>query len=200
MLERIFELFVQGESGASRTYGGLGIGLALARSLVQLHGGSIEARSAGPGAGSTFTVRLRAVADGVVPASRAPKPAMPVARRLRVLVVDDDRDVAAASGALLVLMGHEARLAHDAAAALAAADESSPEVVLLDLGMPGTDGYTLARALRGREACAAVPIVAVSGFGRDIDLRRSEDAGFAAHLVKPFEPEALERLLASLTA
>jgi PAS domain S-box-containing protein len=199
MLEKIFDLFTQVDAGISRSQGGLGIGLGLARRIVELHGGTIEVQSAGPGKGSTFTVRLPVAEDKALEAPAPRARAVPSGRPLRVLIVDDERDVATATEMLLRLKGHEVRLAHDGPAALAAAGGAPPDVVLLDLGMPGMDGYAVARALREQRGGADVPIVAVSGFSRDVDVQKSKDFGFIAHLVKPVEPEALERVLASLT-
>jgi signal transduction histidine kinase/ActR/RegA family two-component response regulator len=198
MLVQVFEPFVQAERSRDRAQGGLGIGLALVRSLVELHGGSIVATSAGPGQGSEFTVRLaalpeaRAEVPGVVFAAGQPSQG----RALRVLVVDDDVDAAQSLAMLLNLWGHEVYATHDGAAALEAAQAWQPAVVLLDIGLPGMDGYEVARRLRAARGPARPLLVALTGYGQEEDRRRSQEAGFDRHLVKPADPETLEMLLA----
>jgi PAS domain S-box-containing protein len=196
MLPHVFELFTQVERSAARLQGGLGIGLALVHSLVQLHGGSVEARSAGSGQGSEFIVRL--------PLAHAPLIAEPVARHTpampahRVLVVDDNHDAADSLGTLLDILGCDVRVAYDGEAALAAAEAHRPVVVLLDLGMPGMDGYDVARRMRHQPATRDARLIALTGWGQEEDRRRSLEAGFDHHLVKPAEIDVVLELLASL--
>jgi PAS domain S-box-containing protein len=198
MLERVFEPFLQLETSTVRgRQNGLGLGLALARSIVKLHGGSIKAARGRSGRGSVFTVRLP-ILSAVTTQSTADQPANgPVeAPRLRVLVVDDNRDAAESFGMLLGLMGHEVRLAHDGSQALQMAADDPPEVVFLDIGMPGMNGYEVARQLRLLHSRAAMSVIALSGYGQEADRRRSAEVGFDAHLVKPVDIEALEALVA----
>jgi PAS domain S-box-containing protein len=196
MLARVFDPFTQVDGAADRSRDGLGIGLTLVRTLVELHGGTVEARSDGPGTGSEFVVRLP-LGAGPEPAPPPPAPAPPPGPPRRVLVVDDNEDAADTLAALLSLTGHEARAAYDGPAALAAAGEFRPEVVLTDLGMPGMDGYELARRFRAEPAFRGVVLVAVTGWGQDEDRRRTAEAGFDHHLVKPVAPDAVRRLLAA---
>jgi signal transduction histidine kinase/ActR/RegA family two-component response regulator len=203
MLPHVFELFTQGEWSVDRSQGGMGIGLALVRRLVDLHGGTIEAHSAGSGLGSEFMIRLPALslqAPGWHPAplDGDRHPSSPLARpgRRRILVVDDNVDAAESLKMLLVLEGHEVRLAHDGLAALRVSDDFRPEVVLLDIGLPRMDGYQVARHLRERPASDLVLLVALTGYGQDDDRRRSQEAGFNAHLVKPVDLDALRSALA----
>jgi CheY-like chemotaxis protein/two-component sensor histidine kinase len=196
IIPRIFDLFVQAGHASERSQGGLGIGLTLARSLVELHGGTIEARSAGAGRGSTFVVRLPAGAPGgVAPEGAVGDDARPDAAARRLLVVDDNQDAANSLGMLLRLQGHEVRVAYDGASALAIAPEYRPEIAFLDIGMPGMDGHELARRLREDPAASGLMLVAVTGWGTPEDRRRTADAGFDHHLVKPVDLEALARLL-----
>jgi CheY-like chemotaxis protein len=192
MLAVIFEPFVQGQRSLDRSEGGLGIGLALVKSLVEMHGGGVRASSAGPGKGSRFEVRLplhqaRAVLDGDTRPRSLPRPAE---RRRRVLVVDDNADAAELLADLLRDAGHEVVVAHDAPGALAAADRFAPDVALLDIGLPVMDGYELARRLRGVRAPSPA-FVALTGYGQEHDRQRSRDAGFAEHLVKPVDAAQL---------
>jgi PAS domain S-box-containing protein len=193
MIERIFDMFVQVR--APRRGGGLGIGLALARKIAELHGGSLEARSDGPGKGSEFTVRLplaepqeRSAEEAVVN-----RQAVSPATR-RVLVVDDNEDAAATLDLLLKALGHETRVVHDGQAALKTVGEFRPDVVLLDIGMPGLDGYEVARRLRAQKKQRPLRIVAVTGWGQEADRQKSREAGFDLHLVKPVEPVDLARV------
>ncbi len=193
-LPRMFDLFAQGDDSLSQSEGGLGIGLTLVKSLVELHGGAIEARSEGAGRGSTFTVRLplaAAVADAV------PEPAVgaDVFHRLRALVVDDNADTALGLSRLLQFHGFDVATARDGPAAIALARERPPDVALLDVGMPGMDGFEVARAIRREPACRNVRLIAVTGYGRDEDRARARAAGFDEHLTKPVDPDLL---LASL--
>jgi two-component system CheB/CheR fusion protein len=199
MLERIFDLFIQvGRSLSSVSQWGLGIGLALVRTLVAMHGGSVKAYSDGPGKGSTFVVRLPLGAQGKEDASSlAPRPeALAPSPPVRVLVVEDSRDAAATLGLLLRGLGHDVQTAHDGPSALEAAQQHRPDVVLLDIGLPHMDGYEVARRLRQQPDMQAATLVAMTGFGQDEDRRRSFAAGFDHHLVKPVDPYELQKLLA----
>jgi CheY-like chemotaxis protein len=196
-LPRLFEMFSQGNRTSRRSQGGLGIGLALARRLVQMHGGSVSARSEGRGKGSCFTVRL--------PLSKAACGAPPVSLREtstvaphRVLVVDDNRDAADSLGMLLKFLGADVAVAHDGPAALETFEAYRPGIVLLDIGMPGMNGYEVARAIRRKAGGRRVPLIALSGWGQEDDRRRAREAGFDHHLIKPAEIGALQSLLATL--
>ena len=197
MLPRIFELFMQADAGLARTEGGLGVGLTLARRIVEMHGGSIQARSEGVGRGATFAVHLPALeqAPGAQEGSakKRDEPA-PVCART-VLVVDDNRDAADSVAAVLELRGHRVWVAYDGPSALAIAAERSPEVVLLDIGLPGMDGYEVATRLRAMEPTRSSEIVALTGYGQEEDRKRSEQTRFDAHLVKPVDSETLYRLI-----
>ncbi|MFL6198029.1 MAG: ATP-binding protein [Thermoanaerobaculia bacterium] len=200
VLERVFEPFVQSEGSLARSEGGLGIGLTLVRSLVEMHGGSVEAHSPGLGQGSEFVVRLPAR----LPAEKSapmPEPEVPFSSRgLRVLVVEDNVDAAESLSALLRLWGHEVRMVHDGLAALDAAREQHPEVVLLDIGLPGLDGYQVAKRLREDPSMDGALLVAMTGYGQPEDRRRSREAGIHHHFVKPVEPFVLRTLLSNLGA
>jgi signal transduction histidine kinase len=195
VLPHVFELFVQADHAAARAQGGLGVGLTLVKNLVGLHGGSVEAHSGGPGEGSEFVVRLPLAAPGGggEPAGGGAEPAPPPGRRL--LVVDDNVDAADSLAVLLRLRGHEVRVAYGGAAALEAAEAYTPDVVFLDIGMPGMDGYEVARLLRRRPGLGGVVLAALTGWGQEEDRRRTADAGFDHHLVKPVDPEAVAAVL-----
>jgi PAS domain S-box-containing protein len=193
-LGKLFEMFSQVVPALERSQGGLGIGLALARGLVELHGGSIEARSDGAGRGSEFVVRLPAAeapaGTGVTEAA-----AGPTAAPLRVLVVDDNRDAADSLAVMLELHGHAVALAYDGPAAIETAGRFAPEVVLLDIGMPGMNGYEVAERMRRDEAGRRTLLVALTGWGADEDKRRAMAAGFDHHLTKPVDPASLDAVL-----
>ncbi len=197
MLPRVFDLFAQVDRTLARAQGGLGIGLSLARQLVGLHGGEIEAESSGLGLGSCFTVRLP-LAGEPPPQAFVPGDAdrAMTATATRVLVVDDNVDGAESLALMLGLQGHEVRTAHDGAAALQLAAGWRPDVVLLDIGLPGMSGYEVARRLRSQQPDPALMLVAVTGWGTEDDQRRSAEAGFDHHLTKPVEATALEAVLA----
>jgi PAS domain S-box-containing protein len=199
LLPQIFELFVQGDRSLARSQGGLGVGLTVVRQLIAMHGGTVEARSEGEGKGSEFSLRLPLQAEA--PRQKEPKPAegSPArALRLRVLVVDDNVDAAESVAMLLRLWHHEVRLAHTGPEALQLAAEYLPDVVLLDIGLPGMDGYEVARRLREQPSLEGTVLVAVTGYGQEDDRRRSEEAGFDQHLTKPVEPSKLQTLLSGM--
>lgn len=199
MLPKVFELFTQVDRNIHRAQGGLGIGLALARKLVALHGGSVHAESEGANKGSTFELRLplaeeapHATADGLSGAQAA--------RSLNVLVVDDNRESAETTSWMLDLIGHHTRTVHDGVAALAAAETETPDVILLDIGMPGMNGYEVCRELRKRPQLRDTVVIAQTGWGQDSDRQAAFEAGFNHHLTKPVNLDNLSRLLAEIQA
>jgi len=200
MLPRVFDLFVQVDRALYHPRGGLGIGLSLVRRLAELHGGTITAQSPGLGRGSTFTLRLP-LASGAPAAVGSPavEPAA-LPARLRILVVDDNTDAAQTLAMLLELSGHEARTAGSGPVALETARAFVPEVVFLDLGMPGMDGFEVARRLRADPSTAGAVLVALTGWGSEDAKRQSRDAGFDGHLTKPAGPAAIENVLAGVTS
>jgi PAS domain S-box-containing protein len=197
-LPRIFEMFSQVDRNMERAQGGLGIGLTLVRRLVEMHGGTVEARSDGPGKGSEFTVRLPLAADGAGGPRVAAGEGPAAAPRRRILIVDDNHDSAMSLGMMLDLMGNETRTAHDGLAAVEAAGEFRPDVILLDIGLPKLNGYDACRRIREQPWGRGIVIVALTGWGQEEDRRRSADAGFDHHMVKPVEVDALTKLLAEL--
>jgi signal transduction histidine kinase len=194
MLPRIFDLFIQVDGSLDRSQGGLGIGLTLVRTLVAMHGGSIAVASPGLGRGSTFTVHLPESARAAEAPITPEPPKAPRAGR-RVLVVDDNADMARGMARFLRAAGHTVEVVHDGAAALDAARAFGPDVVLLDIGLPGMDGYEVASRLRA-DGFASTTILALSGYGQADDRRKSEAAGFDAHLVKPIDHDALLAIIA----
>jgi signal transduction histidine kinase len=199
MLPRIFDMFTQVDRSLGRSEGGLGIGLTLVQRLVEMHGGTVEARSDGPGKGSEFVVRLAVAVEvkGQGPQGAAcdrEKGAAPARRR--ILVVDDNRDAADSLGMLLRMMGNEVHTAHDGLEAVGAAAAFQPDVVLLDLGLPKLNGYEAARRIREQDGGTDMMLVAVTGLGQEEDRRRSKEAGFDHHMTKPVEFAALQKLLA----
>jgi signal transduction histidine kinase len=202
LLPRLFNLFTQVESAAHRSQGGLGIGLALVRQLVELHGGRVSANSAGPDKGSEFIIRLplhemhpRDTATG----AEGNGIAVPAARRgHRILLADDNRDALDSLATLLQCDGHEVHTAADGAEALALAAECRPDVMLLDIGMPKLDGYEVARRVRAEPWGKGTLLIALTGWGQDEDRRRSREVGFDNHLVKPLDPDKLSAMLANL--
>ncbi|HEV2844774.1 MAG TPA: PAS domain S-box protein, partial [Thermoanaerobaculia bacterium] len=199
LLPKVFDLFVQGERTLDRSEGGLGIGLTLVRQLVQLHGGSVQALSPGPGRGTELVVRLPLLAGeslAALPSQSRETGGSPQVRPRRILIVDDNSDATQTLLVLLELWGHEVRSAHDGPAALAAAAELQPEIVLLDLGLPGMSGFEVAPELRALPGLRDVTIVAVTGYGQDEDRRKTREAGFDHHLVKPVDPDLLRKLIA----
>jgi CheY-like chemotaxis protein len=195
VLPHVFELFTQADRSLDRSAGGLGIGLRVVQKLTELHGGTVEATSEGLGKGSEFVVAI----PGIQPPQRVLAPGeneRQLASLLRVLVVDDNVDAAQMLGMVLELHGHSVVTAHDGIEALHRAREMRPDVVVLDIGLPGANGYEVARAIRAEPALSKVRLVAVTGYGREEDRNRCMDAGFDLHLVKPLEPA---QLLASLS-
>lgn len=195
MLSRIFDMFTQLQAHGDRTISGLGVGLSLARRLVELHGGSIEARSEGPGRGSEFVIRLP-----LVPAKSAeaaidtqPQPALP-AGACRVLIAEDNTDAAEMMRVMLCFGGHEVKVATDGVQAVAIAETVKPDIAFIDIGMPRMDGYEAARRIRQRLG-KRITLVALTGWGQEEDKSRAREAGFDHHLTKPAEPEMLERLI-----
>jgi CheY-like chemotaxis protein len=198
LLPRVFDLFVQGPRGIARSEGGLGLGLAIVRSVVEQHGGRIDARSDGTGKGSTFRVELPLTPEHPRAAGDTREKVGPQGS-MRVLVVDDNGDAAETLADVLRCSGYEVRTAPDAVAALSAAAEFRPEVAVIDIGLPVMDGWTLGAKLRDLGPLAP-ECIAVTGYGSDDDRARSRQAGFVAHLVKPLQAERLERILAGIAA
>jgi CheY-like chemotaxis protein len=200
-LESVFTMFAQERAALDRSEGGLGIGLALVKGLVELHGGRVEARSEGLGQGSEFTVHIplpsppevpvQAAVDAVAPDGRVAAP-----RGARILLAEDNADARESLATWLRLSGHTVSVAGDGVEALAAAERERPEVMVLDIGMPRLNGYDLARRLRALDWTAGVLLIAMTGWGQDDDQRRAREAGFDVHLTKPFDPEQLLELLA----
>lgn len=198
VLERVFDLFAQGERNSDRSQGGLGIGLAIVRSLVNLHGGSVSAHSPGLGKGSTFTVTLPRAVDVVAPTQAPLMDLNPVASPHRLLIVDDNVDAAAMLGAYLEIIGYAVTVAHSAEAALDRIATEAPMACLLDIGLPDMDGSELARRLREHPETASSLMIAITGYGQDSDRQKSHAAGFDHHLVKPVELPALLKILSAL--
>lgn len=200
-LEKVFEMFSQEEAALSRSRGGLGIGLALTRRLIELHGGAIAAFSEGVGHGSSFVVRLPLVGPaelahvalhaGAAQAARSARP-------LRILVADDNQDAADALAELLSALGHAVHCVHDGEAAVEAARHFDPELVLLDIGMPRLNGYEACRAIRALGSASLLQMWAITGWGQEQDMRWAREAGFDHHLVKPVSPDTLIGMLADL--
>jgi len=194
MLDTVFEMFVQVDSTLERSNAGLGVGLSLARKLVELHGGSIEAHSAGLGHGSQFVVRLPIVVDPELPAK--PTPASFIsAETYRILLADDNVDFVNSIGALLTAMGHSVVITHNGADALAAAKRFCPDYAFLDIGLPQMSGYDLARGIRDLSCCTMTVMVAVTGWGQEKDRQLAFEAGFDHHMVKPVRFEQIEEIL-----
>jgi CheY-like chemotaxis protein len=191
MLPRVFDLFVQTERPLDRSPGGLGLGLTLARRLTEMHGGRLEAFSAGLGHGSEFVVRLP-LFTGERPAVVRPQPVLTYeAVRRRILIVEDNVDAGETLALGFGAIGHEVRLAQDGLSALETAAEFHPEVVLLDIGLPGMDGYEVGRRLRATTGPEGIVLVALTGYGQEEDRQRAREAGFDHHLVKPITPDAI---------
>jgi signal transduction histidine kinase/ActR/RegA family two-component response regulator len=197
MIPKIFQMFTQIDRSSRQAQGGLGIGLTLVRTLVEMHGGQVEVRSDGLGKGSEFTVRLPLTRQALRPAPRSTPALSPLPPR-RVLIVDDNRDAASSLSLLLKLLGCEVAVANQGADALALLPSFRPAVILLDIGMPGMDGYEVARRIRERPEFREVLLIALTGWGQQEDRRRTAEAGFDYHLIKPADPNEIETLLASL--
>jgi PAS domain S-box-containing protein len=200
MLTQVFEMFKQVDQSLERSQGGLGVGLTLVKRLVEMHGGTVEARSAGQGSGSEFVVRLPMVTSPAGEQDRADDSTAAAPPGRRILVVDDNRDSALSLATMLKIMGNETQTAYDGLEALQIAESFRPQVVLLDIGMPRLNGYDVASRIRLAPGNQEVILVAVTGWGQDEDRRRSKEAGFDFHIVKPVEPAVLERLLTELNA
>jgi CheY-like chemotaxis protein len=201
LLPHIFDLFVQGERSLARTEGGLGIGLTVVRRVVHLHGGTVTAASLGPGRGSEFEVRLPlAAGPDESPRPLADRDAVGpgVGRRLKVLVVDDNQDSSETMAELLRIWGHDVRIALDGMTALKMALDQPPDVVLLDLGLPGMSGYDVAAKLQRSPEIGEPLLVAMTGYGQAEDRRRTREAGFLHHLTKPVDPALLQEILSTL--
>ncbi|MCU1281383.1 MAG: Chemotaxis protein methyltransferase CheR [bacterium] len=201
-LPRIFEPFVQQPQALDRAQGGLGLGLAIVRGLVELHGGSVTAHSDGPGHGSELIVRLPAREPGSLQKAIDLRPHLPAPHRRggRILVVDDNTDALALLVEVLRLLGYETFHAADGPSALALARSVRPSLALLDIGLPVMDGYELARRLRELDGLKKIKLVAVTGYGLDADRARSAAAGFDEHLVKPVAMESMQSILERLTS
>ena len=193
LLAQVFDMFMQVDRSTRRSQGGLGIGLTLVKSLVAMHGGSVEARSEGPGLGSEFIVRLPLLEESSLPAEVTRRIA-PLPQR-RILIVDDSRDGGESLAMLLRVLGAEVALAHSGRQALECVTSFQPDVVLLDIGMPGMDGYEVARRIRSNPANRRMQLIALTGCGQDEDRQRSAAAGFNHHLVKPADVDQLRQLL-----
>jgi len=198
LLPKIFDLFVQGSRSLDRAAGGLGIGLSLVREIVRLHGGTISAVSAGAGQGSEFTVRLPLARVDPAEASKPSSGMRTTGAQRRILVVDDNRDAATSMALLLGAFGHEVHTVHDGASAIEQARTLRPDVVLLDIGLPGMDGYDVAARLRELDGLRDTVLIGITGYGQEDDRRRSRDAGFDHHLVKPVEIGILNDLLSTV--
>jgi PAS domain S-box-containing protein len=199
LLAHVFDLFVQETQSLDRSRGGLGLGLALVKRLAELHGGSVTVWSAGPGQGSEFTVRLPAVARPAAGAGGAAADARPAPAPRRVLVVEDSPDARESLRMLLELAGHEVETSEDASTGLARLGVFRPDVALIDVGLPGMDGYALARELRGRPETRAIRLIAVTGYGQADDRRRALAAGFDLHVTKPVDASMLDAMLGDAT-
>ena len=203
MIGKIFELFTQVDNSIDRSRGGLGVGLTLVRRLVEMHGGTTEAHSDGPGKGSEFVVRLPLIStetatpdpQSLITGSHSRK-----GRFRRILIVEDREDLVDTLTRLLTRLGHAIETAHDGPAACERALAFMPDIVLLDIGLPGMDGYEVARRLRVEASLDGLIIVALTGYGSESDRDRSKESGIDAHLVKPVEPDALVAIIENATA
>jgi len=198
-LPRIFEMFTQIDASLEKSQGGLGIGLTLVKRLVELHGGSIQAHSDGPGKGSEFIVRLPVVSEGsAVHATDIDDAPAATKSLLRILIVDDNRDAADSLSEMLKLMGNDTRTAYDGQQGVDLAGEYRPDVILLDIGLPRLNGYEACRLIREQPTGKGAVLIALTGWGQDEDRRRSHEAGFDHHMVKPVDPGALMSMITVL--
>jgi PAS domain S-box-containing protein len=197
LLGRVFDVFAQGEADLDRSRGGLGLGLALVKGLVELHDGTVQAASAGTGKGAEFTIQLPLDTSSPYPASQGTRTDQ-AGRRLRVLLIEDHADAAESLRVILEMAGHQATVAHTGAEGIETARRIRPDVILCDLGLPGIDGYQVGRTIHGDAAVADACLIAVSGYGQEEDRRRSQEAGFAYHLTKPIDPDELLGLLGTV--
>ena len=201
MLPHVFELFVQVDHASTKAQGGLGIGLTLVKNLIEMHGGTVEAHSAGLGKGCEFVVRMPLMVQERQPKEKDNGELQQESARSsghRLLVVDDNQDAAISLAMLLRLQGHEVRVAHSGLAAMEMTKTYIPHAIFLDIGMPGMDGYEVARRLRQQPGLENVVLAALTGWGQQEDRRRTAEAGFNYHLVKPPEPQAVAGVLADL--
>jgi two-component system CheB/CheR fusion protein len=199
LLPVVFDLFTQDDRHPKAAQAGLGVGLTLVRRLVEMHGGSVSVFSEGPGRGSEFIIRLPVFAELQHPESRIRQATAKAAGRLlSILVVEDNTEAGKSMAMVLRLWGHEVRVVRDGPAALEAVSQEPPEVVLLDIGMPGMDGYEVAKRLRQQPKLKQVLLIALTGYGKDEDRWRSREAGFDIHLLKPVSTEELRRVLSNL--
>ena len=199
MLPKVFDMFTPVDRNLDRAQGGLGIGLSIVRRLVEMHGGSVKAKSDGHGMGSEFIVRLPVMLSVAEEHALAEHASGPSTLR-RILVVDDNRDAASSLAMMPELMGNEAKTAHDGLEALEVAPLFRPDLIFLDIGMPRLNGHETAKRIRELPWGKTVTLVALTGWGQDEDRRKSEEAGFNSHMVKPIELAGLEKLLTSLAA
>jgi PAS domain S-box-containing protein len=197
-MPHIFEMFTQVERSLEKSQGGLGIGLSLVKRLVEMHGGRVEAKSEGLGKGSEFVVRLPVVIEASKPQESGDAEGKPAKSSLRILIVDDNRDSADSLGMMLRIMGNDTRTAYDGQAGVDLAGEFRPEVLLLDIGLPKLNGYEACRRIREQPWGKGIVLIAVTGWGQDDDRRRSHEAGFDHHMVKPLDPQNLMQMLADL--
>ena len=197
---QVFDLFAQAERTSDRTSGGLGLGLALVKSLTELHGGRVSCASAGLGKGSQFTVCLpkRPADESRIDRRRTPRIDAPAAGRLKIMVVDDNVDAATMLATVLEAAGHEVRVAHRGREALGQGKADPPDLFVLDIGLPDTDGNDLARELRAQPETSTAVLIALTGYGLEQDRERSSAAGFDHHLVKPVDTAMLYRILAGI--
>jgi CheY-like chemotaxis protein len=198
-LDSIFDMFMQVDGTAERSQGGLGIGLTLVKRLAEMHGGSVEAKSGGEGLGSEFIVRLPVLTRPSVGAHAGTDETQQSTSKRRIVIVDDNRDSADSLAMLLEITGNETFMAHDGIEALKVIEKQRPEVVLLDIGLPGLNGHEVCRDVRRQSWGKDIVMIALTGWGQEDDRRKSEEAGFNSHLVKPVDYDQLLNLLSTLT-
>ncbi len=199
MLDRIFDLFIQADRSLDRSQGGLGIGLTLVRRLVEMQGGKVEAFSDGVGHGSELVVRLPVMPEVIAPSREPPSKPVRPSTKLHLLLAEDNHDTAQTMAMLLRALGHEVDVVHDGSAALREVEKSKPDALLIDIGLPGLNGYEVAERLRQQPNLSDVRIIAISGYCQRKDHQRSKLAGIDRHLVKPVSVETLQDVLSSVT-